>query len=514
MAFDNDDFAGISGDVGQENQPLGEFLRSLIRFVPAVLAGAGMLASIVYVATAPAPPQPIAESQIGLTGEVVWPFFDVAKQRAVTVAEDPEFQAALQERLGPTVPLEDFSVESDDEQIIVRLTARSNTPQNAATAANAAATLLLEEDVRRVQDEVQVEVDRMTTIIGESVARVEEIDRRLEELAPLEAAAQTTVSENPASTSAREQLIVISAERSGLTQARSEELRQQVRLSIDLDELEGQLDTDGNELELLAPARPPDTTAERSLTPPLAAFVGAIVAGLGVAVMWDRARGLVRSPWYVEQLAGLRSIGQIDAHQWEQTTSVVISNLVSLTARSDQKIIALAGLPKTAGKAWNSILVYYMAEGGFRVIEAVGDATYSAASIDWHELRASHSRRESLHGRNQIVLPPNMTLLDAPHMRPVLNDVADNCDLVLINAGEIGSRQWDRAVALADTVVLLVTRNRNRVDELKSAAVAVMARQSRLLGTILVPKQLPSMQFVEQHSPQLSGYKPSEAAVR
>ncbi|MGI9598141.1 MAG: hypothetical protein ACR2QK_18405, partial [Acidimicrobiales bacterium] len=141
-----------------ESQPFGEFIRTVLRYLPLVAIATALVGAGAFVLTTPTPPTPVATSQIGLTQQVVWPFFDTARQRAVTAVEDPAFAAEVKGRLAGAEL--DVSVDAPDNQAFIIIEVAADSPEVAARAANEAADLLLELDRARLSQTAEAELTR------------------------------------------------------------------------------------------------------------------------------------------------------------------------------------------------------------------------------------------------------------------------------------------------------------------------------------------------------------------
>ena len=446
--------------------------------------------------TTPQPPTPVASSQIGLTQQVVWPFYDAARQRAVTAVEDPGFVTELTGRLsqGPLV----VEVDAPEGQAFLLIEVTAQSPEVAALAANTAADLLLERDRDRLAAAAEADLARATVLLEASQARVTELDGALADLVPAEAAAGAAVGDEPTSVDAREALLAAQVERSSLSQRRNEELRRQVEVQIQYDEATAAVAAVVPELEILRRAEGSAEAPARSLVPVVAGIAVAVIAGLGLAIMFDRTRGALSSRWHAEQVAGVPVLADMASRRHrDRAAGLFLTGLVN-GAADHGNIVALVGLKGTPTERWLATIVQYFQLAGVRVLVLVdsgsekqvyGDGT----AIEWQELPAALDSRLDLDEVSTIVLPSTAMLLDTATMRPVVRDLAHHYDLVLAAGGAVDERASDIAIALADVTVLIARKGHNRVDQLRAAARAIGERHEVLLGVVLGVNRLSAL---------------------
>lgn len=479
-----------------ESQPFHEFALTLARYVPFVLLFAAAAAVAMFGLTAPAAERPTASAQIGLTQQVVWPFYDAARERAVTTLELPDFSEELAARLNVTQPFE-LVVDAPDNQAFLNIEVTAGNAQDAAILANEATALLLERDQKRLAAEAQADLEIAQRALDASQARADETRDQLELLVPVEAKAKAASAANPTAQGPREEVLRAEIERESLSSALNEETRRQISLKIDVDEATTAYDVVQPELEILGRAQPPDSSGQRSAMPVIAAALGAIVLGLGVAIVWDRTRGLISSRWHAEQIGGVPVLVDFGPRRnQDRAPGLLVSQLVDAAAIHGN-IIAVTALPGVDLDAWMQLIVRQTEYIGFDVV-ALAESTTGPARLgigdvrDWGELERSNDRGSLLVGTSTITLPSAVTLVDATIMRSVLHEIAQYKQLVLIRGDEIGERQAETALALADATVMIGRRSRNRVDQLRRAAGFIRNRRTEFLGLVLGGRELPT----------------------
>lgn len=480
-----------------ESQPILEFILTIARYLPLIGAVAALAAAGMYVITTPEPPSPTATSQVGLTQQVVWPFYDTARTRAVTTLEQPDFVEQLTERVGGG-PLE-LTVDAPESQAFILISVTAPTPARAAAAADEAARLLLERDEERIAAATRAEYQTAKSALDASQARVADLQSQIDRLVPIEAEARVTVAQRPLSQEARETQLSTELERTSLTQALNEELRLQVNLQIDADAALTALDGIVPELELLSLADPPDEVKSRSLVPVIAAALAAAILCFAGAIVWDRSRGQLTSRWHAEQVAGVPVLADLGPRRTrERSVGLFLTMLLEATSNHGN-VIAVTGLRGTDMDRWLAMTVQYFELAGIRVVAMAeptdGPVRYGKGSVlHWNDIEAASNRRRALEGVSTITLPSSLTLLDATFMRPILHDISSNSHIVLIGGGIVGDQESDQALALADATVLVARRNVNRVDQIRRAARQIRSRKTAFLGMVIAASRLPTPQ--------------------
>lgn len=495
-ALDSADLTVPGAAAYGQSQPLPEFLMTVLRYLPFVAVLMAGAAGFMYTVTGPEAPRPTVSSQIGLTQEVVWPFYDAARQRAVTTLELPDFQEELNTRVESPEAFE-LAVDAPDNQAFLNIQVTGTTPEGAAEVANEAAALLLDRDRRRLASNAEADAEVAKAALEASIARSEETSRQLDALVPIEAAARASAADFPNSPQIREDVLRAELERSSLSQTLNEELRRQISLQIEFDETTATAAAVRPELEILKLASPPTVTAERSLIPVAAAALAAMVIGLGAAIAWDRSRGPLTTRWHAEQVAGVPVLADLGPRRTrDRAAGLFVTSLVD-GAATDGNIIAVNGLPGVDLDEWIQMLVHQTEFIGISVVAlsdpARGAVRHGVGNIrSWTELERASNRAELLRDTSTITMPESLTLLDATLMRNVLYDIAQYKQLVLVRGGITGGRESDAALTLADATVLIANRRGNRVDQLRRAASAVRNRRTKLLGVVLAGRELPA----------------------
>lgn len=478
-----------------ESQPIPEFLLTLVRYTPFVLLLAGLSAIAMFVVTTPDPPAPSSTAQVGLTDEVVWPFFDSARQRASTNLTSEAFSQQLTSRLNQPETFT-IEVEAPESQAYLNILVTAETPVGAAVTANEAAALLLDLDTARLAQATEAELNTARQTLSSSVQRAEQLQEQLDLLIPDEARALAASADAPTVSSLREQVLVLQIERSNLSQSLNEELRRQIEFRVAVDRAEAQLETVVPELEILSPAEPPDVASERSLVPVAAAAAAALVLGMAAAILWDRIRGPLSSQWHAEQVAGVPVLADVSARRNRERAAGLFLTALMDGAEVHGNIIAVTGLPGVDIDEWLASIVQQLEYIGVDVV-ALSEATNGPVRhgvgdvLAWDEVDRAPNRAAVLAGASTISLPSSLTLFDAAFMRSALRDIAQHKQIVLVGGGHIGERESDQALALSDAAFLLARKHVARVNQLRQAARTIEARRTAFLGAVLTGRNAP-----------------------
>ncbi len=477
-----------------ESQPIHEFALTMLRYLPFILVLSGLAGAGMYVLTEPEEPTPLASAQLGLTQEVVWPFFDAARQRVATDIEQPDFAEELATRLDDAPTSIEVTIPEDQASLIVEVTTR--TPSGAAAAANEAVALAVERDIERTTAVATAELGRAEDTLDASLTRSASMERRLDQLVPIEAAARAAVSDDPTDLERREEALRAELERTNLAQAFNEEVRRQVDLRIQVDGARAAIGASTAEVQVVRLADSPDAAAERSLLPVIAAALGAGVLGLGAAILWDRARGAVSSQWHAEQVAGVPVLADLGPQRSRDRAAGLFLTTLMDEVDTHGNIVAITALPGVDIEEWLGLLVHQFEFIGVDVV-ALSEPSHGPVRhgigqiLSWEEVERASDRSSVLQGASTIMLPESLTILDAAFMRSMVIDIAEAKQVVLVGGGTVGDRECDQALALADAAVLLTRKRGHRVDQLRRAARVIRSRRKAFLGTVLIGRSLP-----------------------
>lgn len=359
-----------------------------------------------------------ATSRVGLTDNVVWPFFDATRQRVAGRADDLDPATALAGIVDSEVTI-DVSLPSSETYINIQATA--STPEAAILAANTYAQQLVDGDS---SSEEPSAIGPILVELNQNIAEIEttiinmETDYEELLLQQVEAEARWIVlrfdDEQPQSVleEALETKTLLDADVLSSRSRRDSELRRLSALEIQRDRLELEVGAEvvGPDVELLRSA----VTQELAASPLRARQVVGGLTGLTVAAMaiWvlDRSLGRVRSA------AALRS-----------TTGLPV-----IDATSERGIGQLA--------LWATQLEAHEAVGFVGDPEMLGDLLRDASPL-WL--------------KPALVVSATDPLLINPEER--------RSKLILVLLGDPSrGHTFDRAIAACDTSVLVVGRGQSR----------------------------------------------------
>lgn len=144
-----------------------EFRRVAVRYLPVVLVVAALVSGVSTVARFVGGPENTAVARVALTERVVWPYYDVVRERLVEEGNDPAFRARVAEDLTGGELLE-IRIETPVNQAYVDVVARASSDAVSVEAANEAARLLVA-DVRQ-------------RLVGSLTGRITEAERELDRI--------------------------------------------------------------------------------------------------------------------------------------------------------------------------------------------------------------------------------------------------------------------------------------------------------------------------------------------
>ena len=310
--------------------PWGVIAGTLARSAP-VIAAIGLLvgASTLTVSSANGPAE--ASSRLGLTDEVVWPFYDQVRDELSVAADDPELRDRVSEALDGAEY--ELRVETPIDQTYIDITAAADDADTAVAAADAGAQLLVERSAgtdRRTQElQLQFLTDEM-----------ELVDRRSEDLrAAVASSFEATIglgdATDPAASVRRQQL---QSERSTLNAELEELTRRRVQLDSEARQLRREIDSSQPEAQVVRRAAALDGDGRPIARPLVAAVVAAALAALG-ALMLDRYRGRLRNAWYVEGAAGVELLADLRDERRREGVGELAARLEDALLQGDDTVL-------------------------------------------------------------------------------------------------------------------------------------------------------------------------------
>lgn len=308
--------------------PLKSSAVSFTRAVGLAVVGAVPVALLAAVALNVRQPDPVASLEIGISHEVVWPFFEVAVGQAQSVAEEQE--ALLRDELGPDFI--EYSVEREEGSLLfdIRVTATSADAAMSGAEAAFAATVSTMLDERSETVQTQLLILRETHVVATAAAETTEADYVLA-LAQRELA-ETALEDAEARAAAE-----------GLSTSRTALDREVAELESDIADAELVLALLAPDVQVIS-VTPADASSRSSKR--LAAAAGLSAALLiGAAVLaFDRSHGPIRSAKHGEAELGVRCL----CASADGSVSTELERVVRHAATVGHKSLLITGPAKAA----------------------------------------------------------------------------------------------------------------------------------------------------------------------
>lgn len=290
--------------------PLSLLIGSLLRRSWLIVAVAALAGGLAWLLTETGGDVETGEAvaRVGLTQETPWPFYDVELESGSVLVETPEFRGELEQRVG--FEIDSISGSLPEFLAVFDVTVTAASAEDAATAANEAANLVVES-------------------AGDEAARlvVEEIARIDAEIADLQTRIDAAAAETEAAAAELTEVYLLQGD------GNDPDLWDQ---AFALEERRSRASTEGNDLlrfltdletertSLQLRANPLPTfrvlrTAEATTVEPdsnrlpvsiAAAFAALVAAAVAVAI-FDRRVGAVRSRWQLAHVCGATTLPDV-----------------------------------------------------------------------------------------------------------------------------------------------------------------------------------------------------------
>ena len=341
-------------------------------------------------------PDPTATAEIGLTDQVVWPFYDVVLSETEALAL--ESQPAAEGAIGDS--LIEYEVSRPDNVGLIEIRVTATSEEAAREGVVAVSDAMIAEDLRVVTKQITDEIDALAASEAASTVELDAVIERIEALTAqfvpnLEESTRRLLDQ---------QLQIVNAERDSAQ-------RLQLRAREDLQRLGVELETTTSQIELTnLSSTAVAQTSSRSLQ--LAAAVGvAIAAALALNVL-SRENGRIQNPAHVRAVMGLPSIQFPDS----PTSSVALARLLyALREESGTRMIGVSAIPTGADSAHEMSLA----------LKSIGE------DILVTEFGFDSDKSEGL--AFSILDPFDATTIDAQMA----------CDAVIVVVWEKNTRMWD-----------------------------------------------------------------------
>ena len=290
--------SGWIGDLAPRDAVVAALKRGAI-----VVVGVGLLAGLVAHVLSSTADDAEASARLGLTDEVVWPFYDQVRDELSVAIDEPNLRDRVSDAVGGR-PF-DLQVEAPIGQTYLDVVATADDRDTAIAASDAAAEAMVERSRGTEGTAQETQLESVTE-------ELRQVDQRIEELS-------AAIGGSFAST-----LAVGESTDSGASVARQQLQLQRSNWSAELDELireRVQLDADARQLRRELESGQPDAQIVRRAAPigdERGSVARPFVAGLGAAglaaiavLVLDRYRGRIRGRWYVESAGGVELIADL-----------------------------------------------------------------------------------------------------------------------------------------------------------------------------------------------------------
>lgn len=484
-----------SDSAAQGLSSVRDIARTLVRYgwmvlVPMVAAGFVMSRRAVSTDDA------TARMRLGLTQEIVWPFYDAARDRIQSMIHDPATLEAVRARLGASADIVSVSAEVPQQQAFVDVIVRSRTAAGATAGVEALSSYVIEQNEARHQadlitrkDAAQRQMDEIQAEIDQANTELETIDTRLGELQPETAIPipQSVVMDEWRKTLDR---------RDELSQRRGIDISRTAVVQQELDLVSRKLGVSAPEVEVV---QTPIVASQESKRSDLGlSLLAAGLAGLFgacVALVYDTRWARLRSARHIRNGAGRDLIAiEPDRSLAEPARSAVyVSQLVGQSApgevlgvatiagaRTGQVVAAIAALSDANGVPAITIGPDLDLPAGIRRVgvdlRTAQDQEATAAAIDsvLDTVRSGHA----VH----VVIDSADWLAAGHALRALLPALREQVAPVVVHCGAtsgVHAAAWAVLAPSCDSIALFVDRRdrqgalRNALDRASAAGLRV-----------------------------------------
>lgn len=346
--------------------PLATVLGPLLRGWWVIVAAA-VAAGLVVALVGGGPDEAQASARVGLTDEVRWPFYDVARDRFAVVVETPAVQEAAEAAADGPIEL---TVDQPVDQAYVDVVGVAATTSAAVAGTQAAVDAALV-DVRDAALGVeQAAVERLAADLAALDDRLATVTQDIDDLLVAEQGDGVDAARAESS-------------REALEQERNVLARDRATTAGELREAERELvaATEALDVQLVRPAAPPEDEGAAGRFGPLtlaAALGGAVLAAI-VLLVRDRRSGRVTDPWYVSDLLGVEVLAVLD----EDRRSVEVTRLahrIGPTRHDGTLVCKVVGTGTVPSDLTVSLLATWLADAGTRTLGVRRDGARQVAN--------------------------------------------------------------------------------------------------------------------------------------
>ena len=427
-----------------------------------------------------------ATGRLGLTDEVVWPFYDAARDRVDITATSVEFLEATEAASGTDIDA--IRVDIPNNQAYVDLVVEDESETEAIAALDSAVDLVIEGSISTRRARIQSDVSTLNTDLAAVTAEVTALDTNITEIVDRQVEVRQALSITPGSAALLSESAELETTRNRFTTERDSLLRYQLDLETDLAEMERLLAGVQAEVELL---RRSSSTSTAGSGLPIAIAVGIVAAGgmALLALIGDREFGKTRHPWYLAGPGQLPVIGSVRRGK--------DGEYHGLAASIDRLLDRLSGRVRVVGVIGDSLNPDKGATGlrgarvlvdGLDLVEyrtltiidgADDDTAYELASPDDVELEP---------GQTVFQLPANPSLALMESLSEQIEKNSDWLDTVVVDldGDYVDDDQLRLRTRLCDMVVVVASTKHSRVRSIRNRAARVREAGAIIIGSLLI----------------------------
>ncbi|MEQ8842804.1 MAG: hypothetical protein RIB98_17630 [Acidimicrobiales bacterium] len=254
------------------------------------------------------PESAVAVARLGLTDEVVWPFYDAARDRVEILVTSDDFETRIEETIG--AELAGIGVEVPINQAYIELVVEAETVSTATAGRDAAVEEVTAASLATRRVKLDQELSELAMDLAASEELIATLETQIDDVISRQVVIGLLLVDDPADPELRTEDRLLDSVRSRLITQRDGHVRTSQDLERDIDEVERAQASLQPEVELLRFSEAP--SSDDSGFGPAAAATGlALIATSLAVVMWDRERGRIRHRWYLEGPLGLPVIGSL-----------------------------------------------------------------------------------------------------------------------------------------------------------------------------------------------------------
>ncbi len=465
----NDEYQ-TKGRLGQpaarDVQPLGAIIRTVVRRAWLIgLIGAAVF-TLVLLSSSAATSTTRATVRVGLTSEVVWPFYDATRDRLELYLTEAGFDTEIEDAIGGEI--DELTMSIPANQAFVEITATAADGATAGDAATMAAQRLSERTVSTQQDRLTGEIDALRTEISDLGNQVDELNVEIQANLDQQDLLRGDVG-------AGIELARLGVDFRSLELQRDSYLEEQLTLTNQLDTLNRQLASVQPEAQLLRRAEltEPDASARPWAKAILAGLAASMVSAVAVIVL-ERELGIVRTPWHAEAMTQTSTFGHITEGDDGPTGLAATADELLEHLAQGTRVIGLAGSGDAPAEATIDLLARRLPDWGLTVLAVEGPE--------------SKGTERNMPDSADLIRIENLRSLDELEDIATFIDDEAKQDLVLVDLD--GDYETDDEFRLRSRicggVVVIAAEGKTRAPALRSRTTRIRRAGETLLGVLLI----------------------------